>query len=130
MTRPYGGTARLVLRDRALLQIEEAGEMPFAKKLFDFWGTDLEEFRRRVTFNIMDAKGPQEVAGIVEPLVGLKGKAAKFQDMLSRLESLNLSYDHRHSPGYIVAQTLAAGLRGTTRRRSNSPNATCWRSNR
>ncbi len=35
--------------------------------------------------------------------------------MLARLELLSLSYDHRHSPGYVVAQTLAAGLRQNDR---------------
>ncbi len=107
----YGATARLILRDRALVQVEEAGEMQFASKLFSFWDTDLEEFRRRVTFHVVDAQSSHEVAGIVEPLVGLKQKAVQFQEMLGRLEALNLSYDHRHSPGYVVAQTLAAGLR-------------------
>jgi hypothetical protein len=117
VARPSGITARMILRDRALMQIEEAGTTQFAKKLFDFWGTDMEEFRRRVTFNLVDARGQQEVAGIVEPLVGLQDKAAQFQDLLARLELLSLSYDHRHSPGYVVAQTLAAGLRQNDRAR-------------
>ena len=34
----YGVAARMILRDRALLQIEEAGEMQFAKKLFGLLG--------------------------------------------------------------------------------------------
>ena len=111
----HGVAARMILRDRALLQIEEAGEMQFAKKLFEFWGTDIEEFRRRVTFNLVGAPGPKEIAGVVDPLVGLRTKTIQFQDLLGRLELLSLSYDHRHSPGYVVAETLAAGLRTNDR---------------
>ena len=115
VSQPYGVAARTILRDRALLQIEEAGEMQFAKKLFDFWGTDIEEFRRRVTFNLVDAPGQKEIAAVVDPLVGLRTKAIQFQDLLARLELLSLPYDHRHSAGYVVAETLAAGLRTNDR---------------
>ncbi len=118
LPQPYGPEARSILRDRALAQIEEAGSMQFAKQLFEFWGTDIEEFRRRVTFNFVDARGQREVAAIVEPLVGLRRKAAQFQDLLSRLQALSLSYDHRHSPGHVVAETLAAGLRTDDRART------------
>jgi len=111
LPRSYGPAARAILRDRALMQIEDAGNMQFARQLFEFWNTDVEEFRRRVLFNIPSAQTPQEVADIVEPLVGLKAKAALFEDVLSRLETLSLSYDHRHSPGFVVAETLATGLR-------------------
>ena len=111
----YGVAARMILRDRALLQIEEAGEMQFAKKLFGFWGTDIEEFRRQVTFNLVGAPGPKEIAAVVDPLVGLRTKASQFQDLLGRLELLSLPYDQRHSPGYVVAEILAAGLRTNDR---------------
>ncbi|MHB8863783.1 MAG: hypothetical protein ACYC6N_15380 [Pirellulaceae bacterium] len=109
--QPFGTAVRTILRDRALRQIEEAAEMQFAQKLFEFWGTDVEEFRRRVMFNLIDAPGPKEIAAVVDPLVGLRTKSLQFQDLLTRLDGLSLPYDHRHSAGYVVAETLAAGLR-------------------
>jgi hypothetical protein len=76
--------AHTILRDRAPLQIKEAGEIQFAKKLFGFWGTDIEEFRRRVTFNLVDASGQKEIAGVIDPLVGLR-KGSREVSRLLRL---------------------------------------------
>ena len=47
-----------------------------------------------MTFNLVDAPGPKEIAAVVDPLVGLRTKASQFQDLLARLELLSLPYDH------------------------------------
>ena len=89
MSQPYGPTARSILRDRALLQIEEAADDAVGRSsCLSSGARTWKNSAAACMFNVVDAKGPQEVAGIVEPLVGLKTKAAQFQDLLSRLESL------------------------------------------
>ncbi len=108
--RKYGSEARLILRDRALLQVAEASEMENTKKLFAFWGTDIEALRRRVLFDLMDVRGPAQAGRVVAPLIGLRDKAEHFDKMLSRLSDMSLPFDHRHSPGFLMAETLAQGL--------------------
>lgn len=109
--QPYGSVVRTLLRDRALLQINEAGALDSAERLFTFWGTNLEEQRKGILFNLMEAPGAKEVGEVVKPLVGLRRKSAEFEDFLSRLNALSLYYDHRHGAGYLVAKMLADGLR-------------------
>jgi hypothetical protein len=109
--QPYGTLARTLLRDRALAQINETGELESAERLFAFWGTDIEEQRKGILFNLMEAPGAKEVGEVVKPLVGLRRKSLEFEDYLSRLNALSLYYDHRHGAGYLVAKMLADGLR-------------------
>ena len=58
----------------------------------------------------MEAEGRDQIALVVGPLIGLRDKARQFDSMLTRLEALALPFDHRHSPGHVVAETLAQGL--------------------
>ncbi len=109
--QPYGATARLLLRDRALVQIADAADLPAAKLLFEFWGTDSEELRRQVMFHVLTGAGEAEVRNAVQPLMGLRRKALRFQDFLARLQALSLTYEHRQGPGHAVARALATGLR-------------------
>lgn len=109
--QPYGTMVRTLLRDRALLQINETGALDSAERLFAFWGTDIEEQRKGILFNLMEAKGAKEVGEVVKPLIGLRRKSLEFEDFLSRLNALSLYYDHRHGAGYLVAKMLADGLR-------------------
>ncbi len=108
--KKYGAEARLILRDRALLQVAEAAEMENTKTLFAFWGTDIEALRRRVLFDLMDVRGGPQAGDVVAPLIGLRDKAEQFDKVLSRLSDMSLAFDHRHSPGFLIAQTLAQGL--------------------
>ncbi len=108
--KKYGNEARLILRDRALGQVAEAAEMDHTKRLFDFWSTDVESLRRLVVVDLMDAPGAVQAAAIVAPLIGLRDKAKHFHEILVRLDDISLPFDHRHSPGYLVAETLAKGL--------------------
>jgi hypothetical protein len=109
--QPHGTAARILLRDRALLQINQTGELESAERLFAFWGTNIEEQRKGILFNLMDAPGAKGVAEVVTPLVGLRRKSLEFEDYLTRLNALSLYYDHRHGAGYLVAKMLADGLR-------------------
>ena len=45
MDQPHGSWARMVLRERALQQVEAACQLPHAERLFKFWGTDLDRYR-------------------------------------------------------------------------------------
>lgn len=110
VAKPYGSQARMILRDRALLQVDEVAELDNTTKLFEFWGTSAATLRRRVTFDLVDAQGPEQVGEVVAPLIGLSAKASLFNRYLSRLKDLSLAYDHRHSPGFVIAETLAKGL--------------------
>lgn len=107
----YGPTARILLRDRALMQIGETGELESSQRLFEFWGTNIEELRKGIVFNLMAAQGAKGVAEVVAPLVGLRRKSREFEDLLARLDTLGISYDHRQGAGYVVARMLADGLR-------------------
>ena len=120
-SQPQGAVARVILRDRSLLQIEQSAESEHARKLFEFWGTDIETLGRHVVFQLGDAKSHEQIAAVVEPLIGLQEKARHFHDGLERLRSLSLPCDHRHGSGYVIARSLADGLRGNPRRWSISP---------
>ncbi|MBM4092692.1 MAG: hypothetical protein FJ276_25240, partial [Planctomycetes bacterium] len=111
-SQPQAAVARVILRDRSLLQIEQSAESEHARKLFEFWGTDVEALGRHVVFQLGDAKSHEQIAAVVEPLLGLQEKARRFHDGLERLRSLSLPCDHRHGSGYVIARSLADGLRG------------------
>lgn len=110
-TRPYGATVRLLLRDRALVQIADAAELPATRLLFEFWGTDGVELRRQVMFHVSNGAGEAEIGSAVQPLIGLRRNAQHFQEFLERLQALSLAYEHRQGPGHAVARALADGLR-------------------
>ncbi|MGM0489974.1 MAG: hypothetical protein ACQESR_24860, partial [Planctomycetota bacterium] len=110
VVKPYGLQARKILRDRALLQVSNVADMDNARKLLGFWRTDIESLRRRVIFDLPEARRREKVMAVVAPLIGLAEKAALFNQSLSTLKTLDLHYDHRHSPGYLIAETLADGL--------------------
>jgi hypothetical protein len=110
VSEPYGLEARSILRHRAMRQVEESADLENTEKLFQFWNTSLETLRRRVTFDLAEAQGRDQVASVVAPLIGLREKARVFDSSLSRLNNLSLNFDHQHSPGHVIAQTLAHGL--------------------
>ncbi|MFW6169099.1 MAG: hypothetical protein ACODAD_01325 [Planctomycetota bacterium] len=117
--KPYGLQARKILRDRALLQVSNVAEMDNTRKLLAFWRTDIESLQRRVMFDLPEVRQRKNVLAVVAPLVGLTEKAGLFNQSLSSLKSLDLHYDHRHSPGYIVAETLAEGLLQSDKRKTS-----------
>lgn len=117
--KPYGLQARKILRDRALLQVSNVAEMDNTRKLLAFWRTDIESLQRRVMFDLPEVRQRKNVLAVVAPLIGLAEKAALFNQSLSSLKALDLHYDHRHSPGYIVAETLAEGLLQSDKRKTS-----------
>ena len=106
---PYGERARAILRRRSLQQVAIACQPRNAEKLLHFWGTDPTKFRDEFLLQLAKAQTGADAARVIEPLVGLDRKAASFGDALSRLELLQLSYDHRHGAGFVIADTLAHG---------------------
>ncbi|MFV1966939.1 MAG: hypothetical protein ACC628_16050 [Pirellulaceae bacterium] len=107
---PYGPRAHVILRHRAILQVDDACGLQHTAKLLKFWGTDADGFRNRVVIQFADATTREEIERAVAPLWGLHDKTLRFNDALSNLESLSLPYDHPYSPGFVIAQTLARGL--------------------
>jgi hypothetical protein len=108
--KPYGFSARTVLRERAMRYIDIACQSRDVEKLFKFWGTDVESYREQARTRLAEAQTCAETVRAIEPLLGLCDKTICFGDAVSRLQSLSLSCDHRHSPGFVIAQTLARGL--------------------
>ena len=100
----------MILRDRAPLQVAEIAQMENTTKLLEFWGSSVDVLQRRVLFDMLEACGQDDVAKVVAPLLGLQNKAEIFNSNLSRLQRLSLGVDHRHSPGFVVAEMLAEGL--------------------
>ena len=47
----------------------------------------------------------------IRPLIGLNEKVVQFNDLLQRLDAISLAHDHRQSPGFAIAETLAGSLR-------------------
>ncbi len=109
--KPYASRARVVLRERTLQQLEVISHMPYVEKLFKFWGTDPETFCNQSLIRFNEASDLEQTRQAVEPLIGLEKKAHRFTAAVADLESLSLSYDHQYSPGYVIADTLAIGLR-------------------
>ena len=111
VNRPFGLKARAILRQRSAQQIADACQPPHAGTLFKFWGTSVEAFRDRVLIGLDDAKTRADTARVVEPLLGLCDQTARFSQVISRLESLSLSYDHPYHPGFVIAQIGARSSR-------------------
>lgn len=101
---------RTILREQAEEQIQLACQLPSTGRLFKFWGTDPESFRREVLAKFDDARSHQDLARTIQPLLGLEEKVNRFSDVMSRLEALSLPYEHQFSAGYVVAHSLAQGM--------------------
>ena len=101
---------RTILRDQAEEQIDLACQWSSTSRLFKFWGTDPESFRREVLGQFDDTRTHQEIARTIQPLLGLEGKVTRFADLVARLEALSLPYEHQFSAGHVVARSLAQGL--------------------
>jgi hypothetical protein len=101
---------RTILREQAEEQVQRACELPSTGRLFKFWGTDPNSFRRDVLAKFDDARSHQELARTIQPLLGLEEKVNRFSDVMSRLEALSLPYEHQFSAGYVVAHSLAQGM--------------------
>ncbi len=108
--QPYGSQALTILRDRAMLQVSEVAQLENTKRLFAFWKTDVDTLRRRVIFDLVEARGRTQVMTVVAPLIGLRDKARQFDSQLASLKTLSLPFDHRHSPGFVIAEIFARGL--------------------
>jgi hypothetical protein len=106
----YGPRARLILRERSLQQLEAVCQLPYTDKLLKFWGTNVEAFCNQAVTRLNDAADLPQTRQAVEPLLGLAEKTTQFNEAISQLEALSLSYDHQYSPGYVIAETLACGL--------------------
>jgi hypothetical protein len=106
----YGSRARSILRQRAVQHIDAACQSGRTDKLFKFWGTSAELYRADVATRLDEAKTRDQTARAVEPLFDFCDKAARFGTAVERLESLSLSHEHRHSPGFVIAETFARGL--------------------
>lgn len=106
----YGFRARGILRQRAVQHIDAACRSGRTDKLFKFWGTSAELYRADVAARLDEAKTRDQAARAVEPLFDFCDKAARFGAAVERLESLSLSHEHRHSPGFVIAETFARGL--------------------
>lgn len=106
----YGSTARLLLRDRALAQVDAAAQLQNTRVLFEFWGTDVESLRRGVLFDLKEAVQREQARDVVAPLIGLQDKVNQFHEVLISLQELGLTCDHQHSAGFTIAHTLANGL--------------------
>lgn len=107
---PDRSDARMILHNRSLQQVAKVAEWEHTRRLFAFWGTNIDSLQRSITFDLLEARGRDATAAVVAPLIGLHQKASAFNATLTGLESLSLSYDHRHSPGFEIAETLADGL--------------------
>ena len=107
---PYGPRAHLILRHRAIQQVDDAYGLQHTAKLLKFWGTNLDGFRSRVVTQFDEATTREELEQALGPLWGFHGKTLQFNDTLARLGSLSLPYDHQYSPGFVIAKTLARGL--------------------
>lgn len=112
----FGYRARVLLREQTLWQVDAVCSQPHSDKLFKFWGFRADEYRNQVRTELDSAKSADETKRVVTPLLGIRDKVNLFNDSLARLEAVGLSYDHQHSPGYVIAETLARGL-GENRRR-------------
>ncbi len=107
---------RTILRDQAEEQIDAACQWSSTARLFKFWGTDPESFRKEVLGQFDDTRTHQEVARTIQPLLGLEGKVTRFADVMARLEALSLPYEHQFSAGHVVARSLAQGLHDNNHR--------------
>lgn len=101
---------RSVLLERAARQVNATTGLASADKLFEFWGTSLNAYRREVLNQLAEAKTGQDVAKVVTPLVDLNTTAARFEKATQQMSSLGLSYKSQYSATYVVARTLARGL--------------------
>jgi len=108
---PQGGAARELLLEFCLRQVELAGELTNVERLFRCWDTNRERYLADVLAAFRRARAPEDFRAIVQPLIDLRGKATRFSDAIARLDAMSVAHDHRHSPGFLVIQTLAAGLR-------------------
>jgi hypothetical protein len=106
----YGSRARSILRQRAVQHIDAACQSGRTDKLFKFWGTTAELYRADVAERLDEAETRDQTARAVEPLFDFCEKAARFGTAAERLESLSLPHEHRHSPGFFIAETFARGL--------------------
>lgn len=106
----YHKVARNVLHTRALEQVATVAQLENTRRLFHFWGTDIQTLHREVHFDLPAVKDSKEAEAVIAPLVGLEDKALTFNQMLTRLEQLSLSFQHQHSAGYTIVKTLADGL--------------------
>jgi len=107
----YGFSARAILRERAMRHIDAACGARHADKLFKFWGTSVESYRAQTKDRLDEVRTRAQTTRTIEPLLEICEKASRFSAAVERLESLSLSQDHRHSPGFAIAETLARGLR-------------------
>jgi len=106
----YGARARGILRTRAVEHIDAACQSGRTDRLFKFWGTTAGLYRADVATRLDEAETRDQAARAVEPLFDFCEKAARFGAAVERLESLSLSHEHRHSPGFVIAETFARGL--------------------
>jgi hypothetical protein len=109
--RPGGMFARTVLKDRCLQQIDDAGQIVTCERLLKFWGTTHEKYRHEAVVAFQNAKSTEQISLVIEPLLHIGEKVKQFDDLIARLSKQAVASDHRHSSGYIVAETMALGLR-------------------
>lgn len=108
--KPYGLRAREVLRDRTQAYLDATYRRPHMEALFKLWGTSVDAHRDETLKRLTEAKSRAETAQAVAPLLGLQAKTVRFSGAAVRLQALSLTCDHQHSPGFLIAQTLARGL--------------------
>jgi hypothetical protein len=101
---------RSILREQAEDQIDAACQLSSTARLFKYWGTDTAAFRRDVLQRLDGARSHEELTRTIQPLLGLETKVNQFADIISRLETLSLPYEHQFSVGYVVAEALALGM--------------------
>ncbi len=106
--------ARLVcsiLREHTVQQLNAITTFASAEQLLNFWGTSINAYRRTVLNAMAEARDGAALAGVVAPLLTLKSHAEQFEQITARMDRCWLSHKSRYSATYIVAQTLAHGLR-------------------
>jgi hypothetical protein len=109
--RPGGQSARTILQDRCRQQLDESGEIPNCERLFRFWGTTRDKYRYESLTAFQNAKTTAQLSLVVEPILHIRAKVNQFEDLIARMAKLSVASEHRHTPGYIVAETMAQGLR-------------------
>jgi hypothetical protein len=112
LERSSDSPARGILVQRAKWQLELICQSASTERMLKFWDTDVATFRLNTLSRIEEAKAGNEMSNAILPLVGLIDKAEHFETTLERLEALGLPHGHQFSSGFLIAQTLARGLKG------------------
>lgn len=110
LERPYGPSAREILRERAMWEIEAASGLKATDRLFEIWGTSSDRFRQQFVDRFAEAETPEQVRQAIGPVLGLATKSSCFDHAVAVLEQLSLPYGQQYSPGHVVVTTLARGL--------------------